>query len=150
MEVARHYGMPRDVSPIDALTEELHRTQGHVDWLAQQIAAHPQDRDLLTVYTAERAHLARLAGDMMRGGVDQRRAVLSEQGLDAVEVALVGTMREFGLDPSGDHVRRVFARHLRAVSGTASAAARGSQPPTPSVVDAEVVAEGALPGPVTF
>lgn len=144
MEVARHYGMPRDVSPIDALTEELHRTQGHVDWLAQQIAAHPQDPNLLAVYTAERAHLAKLADAMVRSGVEQRRAVLSEQGLDAVEVALVGTLREFGLDSSGDHVRQVFARHLRAATG-----GRGPsdlrESSSPKVASDEV-----LPEPVCF
>lgn len=100
MEVARQHGMPRNVSPIGALTEELHRTQGARHWLVQQVAAHPQHPNLLAVYTAERAHLASLAGDMMRGGVDHRRAVLSEQGLDAVEVASSGRCASWGLTPT--------------------------------------------------
>jgi uncharacterized membrane protein YccC len=29
---ARHYHEPRAIPAIDALTEELHRTQGHMDW----------------------------------------------------------------------------------------------------------------------
>jgi hypothetical protein len=74
MEVARHYGMPRDVSPIDALTEELHRTQGHVDWLAREVAARPQDPSLLAVYTAERGHLTKPAGSMVAGKLDEQRS----------------------------------------------------------------------------
>jgi hypothetical protein len=30
---ARHYGEPRSITAVDALTEELARTQGHIDWL---------------------------------------------------------------------------------------------------------------------
>src|SRR3954463_2572320 len=37
VDLARQYGIPREVSPTQALTEELHRTQGHVDWLAAQL-----------------------------------------------------------------------------------------------------------------
>src|SRR3954452_4090783 len=47
---ARHYGVPRNISAIDALTEELYRTQGHVDWLGREVAARPQDANLLAVY----------------------------------------------------------------------------------------------------
>lgn len=30
-------GLPRAVSPADALLEEVHRTAGHVEWLAQKV-----------------------------------------------------------------------------------------------------------------
>lgn len=79
---ARHYGEPRSISAIDALTEEVHRTQGHVDWLGQQVAARPQDANLLTVYTAERGHLAKLAGEMVSGKLDEQRSLLSEQAVE--------------------------------------------------------------------
>jgi hypothetical protein len=32
------FGLPRDVDPFDALSAELARTQGHVDWLGEIIA----------------------------------------------------------------------------------------------------------------
>ncbi len=76
---ARHYGQPRSISAIDALTEELHRTQGHVDWLGQQVAAQPQDANLLAVYAAERGHLAKLAGQMVSAKLDEQRSVLDEK-----------------------------------------------------------------------
>lgn len=47
-----------------------------------------------------------------------------QQGVDAVEAALVSTLREFGLDPSKDRVRTTFARHLRAAMGWAARPAR--------------------------
>jgi hypothetical protein len=43
LDVAAKYGLPRDISAADALTEELHRTQGHVDWLSQQVGMSPSD-----------------------------------------------------------------------------------------------------------
>jgi hypothetical protein len=144
MEVARQYGVPRDVSPIDALTEELHRTQGRVDFLDREMAARPNDPNLLAVYTAERSHLAKLADAMVRAKLDERRAVLKEQGLDAVETALVGTLRELGLDPSSDRIRQMFARHLRAASQGQKVSGR------PQIVDAVIVSDQAAPEPADF
>lgn len=144
MEVARHYGVPRDVSPINALTEELHRTQGHVDWPAAQIAQRPQDASLLAVYTAERNHLAKLADAMVRSNVGERRSALTEQGVEAVELALVGTHRELGLDAGGDRVRRVFAQNLRAAQKGKTVSERRQ------IVEAVVSADDGPPEPVTF
>ncbi len=143
-KVAEHYGVPRDVSPVEALTEELHRTQGHVDFLAREVAARPHDPNLLVVYTQERAHLAKLADAMVRSNVAERRAVIAEQTVDALEAAVLGTLRELGIDPSGVHVRRVLARHL-------SAAVTGTKPNDPRLpIDAKVVAEDVLPEPAAF
>ena len=64
---AHHYGEPRNISAVDAPTEELHRPQGHVDWLGEQVAARPQDASFLAVYAAEGGHLAKLAGQIVSG-----------------------------------------------------------------------------------
>lgn len=120
MEVARHYGVPRDVSPIDALTEELHRTQGHVDWLAHQIPHRPQDASLLAVYTAERNHLAKLADAMVRSNVEQRRVVLAEETAQRLELAINSIVGGLRFDPASPHVRQVVAHHLRSAAGLES------------------------------
>jgi hypothetical protein len=112
---ARHYGQPRNISAIDALTEELHRTQGHVDRLGQQVAARPQDANLLAVYTAERGHLAKLAGQMVSAKLDGQRSVLDEKAVERLELALTGILRDLGHDPSDAHMRQVVARRLRCV-----------------------------------
>jgi hypothetical protein len=112
---ARHYGEPRNISALDALTEELHRTQGHVDWLAERIAASPQDANLLAVYTAERAHLAKLAGQMVSAKLDKQKSILTEKAVEQLELAITGILRDLGHDPSSDYVRGVVARNLRRV-----------------------------------
>ncbi|MGY1724749.1 HGGxSTG domain-containing protein [Blastococcus sp. SYSU DS0533] len=139
---ARHYGQPRNISALDALTEELHRTQGHVDWLAQQIAAHPQDPSLLAVYTAERAHLAKLADAMVRNKLDERQAVAGERMVDSLELALTCILRDLGHDPGSAYVRKIVARHLRRITG--------SDEPEAKAIDGEVLSDSALPEPVAF
>ena len=44
LDVAAKYGLPRDISAADALTEELHRTQGHVDWPGRRGRSAPARR----------------------------------------------------------------------------------------------------------
>ncbi len=116
VELARQYGAPREIAPLEALTEELHRSQGHVDWLAAQLD-HRNDPQWLGVYQAERAHLARLAQAMapLMEKAEQQRALLSERTIDQLQLALTGILGELGHDPSSDAVRAVVARHLREV-----------------------------------
>jgi hypothetical protein len=97
---ARHYGQPRNISAIDALTEELHRTQGHIDWLSAQVASRPQDANLLAVYAAERAHLAKLAGSMVSAKLDEQRSLLTEKAVEQLGLAITGILRDLGHDPS--------------------------------------------------
>jgi hypothetical protein len=75
-------------------------TQGHVDWLGQQVAARPQDGNLLAVYAAERGHLAKLADQMVSAKLDDQRAVLNETAVEKLELALTGIFRDLGNDPS--------------------------------------------------
>jgi hypothetical protein len=75
----RHYREPRVTPGIDALTEELHRTQGHVNWLGREVTAQPHDANLLTVYTAERTYLAKLAGCMASAKPDEQKSMASER-----------------------------------------------------------------------
>jgi hypothetical protein len=145
VELARQYGAPREIAPLEALTEELARTQGHVDWLAAQLD-HRNDPQWLGVYQAERAHLARLAQAMtpLLEKAEQQRAVLSERTIDQLEIALTGILGELGHDPSSDAVRAVVARHLRRVldpTATSSSEFGGD----PGILDREV--EDARRGP---
>jgi DNA-binding FrmR family transcriptional regulator len=138
---ALHYGQPRSISAVDALTEELHRTQGHVDWLAREVATRPQDGNLLAVYAAERGHLAKLAGQMVSGKLDEQRAILDEAGVEKLELAIVGILRDLRHDPATDYVRRVMARRLRSVMGERPARAER----LPDAVGAPVVMDVAQP-----
>lgn len=45
----RTYGVPVDIDPEDALREEIHRTVGHVRWLAEKVASLGEDEVLAEV-----------------------------------------------------------------------------------------------------
>lgn len=101
------------------------------------------DAQLLAIYTAERAHLAKLADAMVRARLDERRDVLTEQTVEGLEMALTRIVRDLGHDPDSPFVRGVVARNLRTVTGP-------SQASEVAVMDAEVVSDDAVPEPVTF
>jgi hypothetical protein len=144
LDLANKHGLPRSISAVDALQEELDRTQGRIDWLEDQLALQPHDGALLAVYSAERGHLRQLAGGMVTGKVDQRRNVLAEQYLDFLEAAVTATLSDFGLDPHSDLVRRRIGRHLEELSSS------GGSPQRNDVIDAEIVSKEPIPQPVTF
>jgi hypothetical protein len=150
IELARQYGVPREISPLEALTEELARTQGHVDWLAAQLD-HRNDPQWLGVYQAERAHLARLAQAMapLLEKAEQQRAVLSERTIDQLDLTFTGILGELGHDPGSDAVRAVVARHLRRVLDPTATLpdARGGEP---VILDGEVRDDQRGPEPVAF
>lgn len=109
-EAAQHLGDRR-------ADRELHRTQGHVDWLGSQVAARPQDANLLAVYAAERGHLAKLAGQMVSGKLDERRSLLNEEGAERLELAIAAIIRDLGHDPNAVGVRSTVALRLRRAAG---------------------------------
>lgn len=127
---AHKYGKPRQVTAIDALSEELHRTQGHVDWLSERVADNP-DPGWLSMYQQERAHLARLSHQMITANVAERQMVIAEQATERLESALSGALRELGHNVTDPRVRAVLARHLKAVADQAD-----------GIVTAEIVQDG--------
>lgn len=86
------YGLPRDIDPHSALLEELHRTAGHVSWLAALVAeleaTELKQLDTtgmferasvwLEIYERERTHYARVAKAAIDAGIEERRVRLAE------------------------------------------------------------------------
>jgi len=101
------YGLPREIDPAAALLEEVHRTAGHVAWLAAKIRELDDD-DLtwgvtqetektatlvpgtdtksaarpsvwLELYHRERKHLVRVSKAAMDAGISERLVRLAEQ-----------------------------------------------------------------------
>jgi hypothetical protein len=97
--------------------------------------------NLLAIYTQERAHLARLAGQMASAKLDEQRSLLGEKTIEKLELALTGILRDLGRDPSDAYVRRVIARRLRAVGGSAEET---------TTTDAQIVIDAELPEVVAF
>ncbi len=100
------YGLPRDISPADALLEEVRYTAGHVAWLREKVR-ELEDADLvwgvteesdqqatefpgvnttraakpnvwLELYFRERRHLVDVTRAAIAAGVEERRVKLAE------------------------------------------------------------------------
>lgn len=100
------YGLPRDISPTDALLEEVRYTAGHVAWLRERVA-ELGERDLiwgvtettdkqasefpgtdtteaakpnlwLVLYREERKHLVDVTKAAISVGIEERRVKLAE------------------------------------------------------------------------
>lgn len=121
------YGLPHEVDPLDALMGELHRTAGHVAWLSQQVsqlttviatgAFGNQSTDaLVRLYQSERMHLARVAADCLKAGVEERRVRLAEEQGRLVADVIRRIVEGLGLDPSAPEVRDIVRRELVAVA----------------------------------
>lgn len=96
------YGVPLEVSPTDALLSVVHRTAGHVKWLADCIAeldpevltwgvtqvktgGHDggtteaaEPHVLLKLYQQERDRLIKASAEAIRCGIEERRVKLAE------------------------------------------------------------------------
>jgi hypothetical protein len=101
------YGLPRDISPTDALLEEVRYSAGHVAWLREKVA-ELENEDLvwgmteqaeknasefqgtdttyaakpniwLELYFRERKHLLDLTKAAISAGIEERRVKLAEE-----------------------------------------------------------------------
>jgi hypothetical protein len=101
------YGLPREVDPATALLEEVHRTAGHVAWLARKIreldeealawgVAEESEKNAsmfpgtdrkskarpsvwLDLYQRERRHLVHVSKAALDAGISERLVRLAEQ-----------------------------------------------------------------------
>lgn len=70
------YGLPVEISPVDALIQELHRTQGHVAWLAEKVRAIANEKDMIW----EVAEQTSRAGGTPEGTFDETKYSSAENG----------------------------------------------------------------------
>jgi hypothetical protein len=95
------YGLPVDVSPAEALLEEVRWTAGHVVWLRERVQALEADgvADSVWVdlYQRERKHGVDVAAAAVRAGVDVAMVRLKERQGEALVVALRRLMDGLGL-----------------------------------------------------
>lgn len=88
MSVSYGYGAALDVSPQEALLQEVRRTGGHVAWLAEQIGFWEMDTSeaidsvraqWIELYHTERLMLVKVAKAAVDAGVEERKVRLAEQ-----------------------------------------------------------------------
>lgn len=133
------YGLPVEVDPHDALLAEVHRTAGHVQWLAELVAdiergdlvwglaqektggedwgtTHKAGPNVwLDLYHRERAHLVKVAKAAIDAGIDERRVRLAEDQGEMIVQVLKATLQDLGVEVTPE-VATTVGRHLRAVS----------------------------------
>jgi endonuclease/exonuclease/phosphatase family metal-dependent hydrolase len=145
------YGLPREVAPDVALLEEVHRTAGHVAWLAKIVRGLGQDELVwskaeeehigasefggtnttskaqpnvwLQIYQTERKHLAQVAKAALDAGVAERQVRLAEQQGSVLAGVIHRILGRLGLTPEQRAlVATVVPEELRAVTdGSATA-----------------------------
>lgn len=132
---AETYGLSREIDPHAALLEELHRTAGHVAYLAQLIRDLEQ-RELkqyqsmeaggvverpaiwVQLYQDERKHFAHVAKTCISVGIEERRVQLAEQQGALIATAIRGILKDLGVDDKPE-VPEIVRRHLTLVSAAA-------------------------------
>jgi hypothetical protein len=150
-EIARQavatYGLPREVAPDVALLEEVHRTAGHVAWLAEVVGG--LERDEVTwglaeetdapitdggggvttkhkasvnvwvqLYQQERKHLASVCRDALAAGIAERQVRLAEQQGALLAGAVSRILDALDLSVvQRELVAVVVPRELRAITG---------------------------------
>lgn len=126
------YGLPREIDPHTALLEELWRTAGHVAWLRLKIAALEEHelhgpvgggensipREVphvwVVMYQEERKHLANVARDCIRAGIEERRVQLAEEQGRLLARVIRGVLDDLGVSDRPE-VPGVVRKHLSMV-----------------------------------
>lgn len=142
---ARTLGLSRDVSPSEALLEEVRWSAGHVQWLRERVqeleqhqlvwgTAQVKDMPLgeevtskaqmsvwVDLYNRERDHLVKVAAAALKAGVEERRVRLAESQGALVADVIRRILNDLGLNREQEaKVAKVVPRHLRAIAGGAA------------------------------
>ena len=131
-------GLPVDISPSDALLDEVRRTAGHVFWLLAKVQSedggafvpmksedsHPGN-GLQSVwyrtYQAERAHYVNVCAQALKAGVEERRVKLAEAQGEQVAGVIRAILADLGLTAEQQAAApEVASRHLRLLAGGAA------------------------------
>ena len=141
-EAVAIYGLPVDVSPTEALLEEVRWTAGHVAWLRARVQ-EVEERQLtagvaeqridpeggktviikttahiwVELYQRERRHLVDVCAAALKAGVEERQIRLAERQGDLVAAAIEAILGDLELSPAQQaRVSEVVPRHLRAIT----------------------------------
>jgi hypothetical protein len=138
-ELVKTYGLPIDISPTEALLEEVRWTAGHVAWLRQRVQETEQQQLTvgvaeqridpgggktvkiktapnvwLDLYAAERRHLVDVCAAALRAGIEERQIRLAERHGQLMEVFIRGVLADLLLTPAQEAlVPTVVPRRLR-------------------------------------
>lgn len=146
VEAVKTYGLPADVSPVEALLNEVKWTAGHVAWLREQVQAVEHDALIwgktkqedhgatefpgvnvteqavsnvwLDLYQKERQHLLKVCATAIQCGIEERKVRLAESQGAVIASLIQAILGDLNLSPEqAALVPTVVPRHLRAVAG---------------------------------
>lgn len=124
------YGLPREVEPQEALLEELHRTAGHVAWLAFSVRElerreaygpvggsqygfpRQEPHVWIRLYQEERKHFAEVAKICIAAGIEERRVQLAEDQARELARVVTAILTDLGHDLSEERTREVVRLRL--------------------------------------
>jgi hypothetical protein len=133
-KLVKTFGLPRNIDPKDALLEEIHRTAGHVAWLAELVGSlDPTDLKQYTrqtggllferpavwleLYQSERAHLANITKHAITLGLAERQVRMAEEQGQMIVRVIRGVLQDLHLDAEQQaQVPQLVRRHLTAVA----------------------------------
>lgn len=127
------YGLPREIDPHAALIEELHRTAGHVAYMAQMIRDLEGDSALkqyqrgdngtierpsvwIELYHEERKHFASVAKTCIAVGIEERRVKLAEQQGELMAQVVRGILADLDVDLTPE-VQKVVRKNFTVIQG---------------------------------
>lgn len=142
------YGLPRDVTPEEALLDEVRWTAGHVAWLRERVQATEADAlswgrssevakgsgefpgtdtthaaappVLLEMYQRERRHLLDVCKVAIQAGIEERRVRLAERYGSQLAAVVQAILDDLRLSAEQwERVPEVVPRMLRAVDDAA-------------------------------
>ena len=120
-EAVETYGLPREIDPLDAVIEEVHRCAGHVYWLGLKIrgteAELVEEPWLLQNYRTERRLLVEVCRAAIAAGYAEREVRIAEQEAALFATALRGIVEDLGV---ADHPQlgKIVRRHLTLIQET--------------------------------
>lgn len=137
MDAVRTYGLPIDIAPDEALLQEVHRTAGHVAWLASLVGEGNKD-DLtqwavvgqgeeattfrrpslwIELYQTERKHLVSVCKAAISAGIEERRVQLAEKQGELIGELLRVAIEAAQLTPGQREAAYAAVRSRLALAG---------------------------------
>ena len=135
---ARHF----QITPAEALQEEVNRTVGAVQWLDEKIGTATCDDDLLPdgelgpyvdLRMRERTHLLRASQAAITGGVTELLAHQMRTDGEAIAAVMTRAVGALDLPPEQeDQLRAVIAEELRELAASRRATPLANMVPPPA------------------
>jgi hypothetical protein len=142
-EVVNSLSLPVDVEPMDALLEELSRTNGVVTWLGSKVASLNEETEAglggsemvgpvggasggipewkpsvwIAMWEAERSHLAKVAKLCLDAGIDEKRVKLAERQGQMLAGVVTAILTKLDIDLEAPKTRTAIREGFMTIQG---------------------------------